>query len=175
VVLAAGAWTERLLVRNGLPAHGLRTKLIQYGLYEVDGPRPPAFVDEVSGLYGRPGDGETMLLGLPSKRWNVDPERVSPQRAAVASVQETAARVLPGMRLTRRIRVTASADAYLPQRRLALRPVLASALGPLPAGRLYTFTGGSGGAAKAALATSAVAAAELLAGVPAGRGLIHTG
>jgi hypothetical protein len=132
-------------------------------------------VDEVSGLYGRPGDGDAMLLGLPSRRWNVDPERVSPQRAAVTAVQETAARVLPAIRLTRRIRVTAAADAYLPQGRLALRPVLGSAAGPVPAGRIYTFTGGSGGAAKAALATSAVAAAELLAGTPVEHGLIHTG
>jgi len=164
VVLAAGTWTERLLVRNGLPAHGLRTKLIQYGLYQVDGPRPPAFVDDTSGLYGRPGDGDTMLLGLPSKRWNVDPERPSPQRAAAAAVQDAAARLLPAMRLVRRIRATAAADAYLPQGRLALRPVP----GPQANGRLYTFTGGSGGAAKAALATSAVAAAELLAGARAG-------
>jgi hypothetical protein len=52
-------------------------------------------------------------------------------------------------------RTFAAADCYHDPAGLALRPVTTGSA-------LYTFTGGSGGAAKAALATSRAAAAALL-------------
>ncbi|HEX8347249.1 MAG TPA: FAD-dependent oxidoreductase, partial [Actinoplanes sp.] len=70
VVLATGARTGDRLTAAGLPAAGLRTKLVQYGLYHADGPRPPAFVDDTSGLYGRAGADGLVLLGVPSDAWD---------------------------------------------------------------------------------------------------------
>src|SRR5207249_2398925 len=63
VVLAAGAWTPALLRSAGLPADGYRVKSIQYAVYRADGWRPPPFVDEVTGLYGRPTADGGLLLG----------------------------------------------------------------------------------------------------------------
>ncbi|HEU5269487.1 MAG TPA: FAD-binding oxidoreductase, partial [Jatrophihabitans sp.] len=54
LVLATGAWTPGLLAAAGLPANGLRTKLIRYTEFAAKGQLPPAFVDEPTGLYGRP-------------------------------------------------------------------------------------------------------------------------
>ncbi|MFF1724879.1 NAD(P)/FAD-dependent oxidoreductase [Streptomyces sviceus] len=161
VVLATGWRTGALLSRSGLDGtdqqpEPLRTKLIQYDLYDVTGPRPPCFVDETSGLYGRPDGAAGMLLGVPSDRWDTEAEqlRASPGQRFTAE-RRTAVR-LPELRLRRHRRTVVAADAYSASGLLELRST------PMPS--LYTFTGGSGGAAKSALAASAQAADQLLGG-----------
>jgi glycine/D-amino acid oxidase-like deaminating enzyme len=152
VVLAAGRWTGRLLAAAGLPDGGLRTKALQYGLHPAGGWAPPAFVDETTGLWGRPADGGTVLLGLPSSQWDVDPDRPEPDALAPARVARA---VLDrfGVRVGEPVRVVAAADGYADPPVLELRPVRPG---------LFTFAGGSGGAAKYALAASRAAATALL-------------
>ena len=154
VVLATGRWTPALLAAAGLPTGGLRTKAIQYGLHPAGGWTPPVFVDETSGLWGRPAADGTALLGVPSDRWDVDPDRPSPERELHQRAAAVAAERF-GVAVGEPVRVVAAADAYADPPLLALRPV------PGVPG-LHTFTGGSGGAAKYALAASRAAAAGLL-------------
>ena len=163
VVLATGPWTGRVLAAAGLPATGLRTKAIQYTVYTADGRIPPSFVDEHSGLYGRPAGPGQVLLGLPTQRWDVDPGG-DVREAGAREVAAVASRVLPRLRLIAPVRTVAAVDAYSPDRRLRLRAV------PGREG-LFTFTGGSGGAAKTVLAATASAATQLLgAAVPLSSG-----
>lgn len=161
VVVAAGPWTPRLLEASGLPDARLRTRHVQYLLHPGHIARLPAFVDEVSGLYGRPTDDGGMLLGLPSGRWDVPP-RTEPDRALAARSVVTARRrfavPLPPAAVGRTV---AAADCYADPPGLALRAVAGSGL--------FTFTGGSGGAAKTALAASRAAATALRQPLAAGR------
>ncbi|GAA2463984.1 FAD-dependent oxidoreductase [Winogradskya humida] len=184
VVLAAGAWTPRLLNGSGGPglsgpglsgpglsgpglsgpglsgpgvgssgsgAGALRTKRIQYTICLSGLPRIGSFVDETSGLYGRPLSPEIMLLGVPTTGWDVDPDRVGVDTTVIAVLRETV-RQRFGEAVTP-VRSVAAADCYTDPAGLILR-----AAGP----GLFTFTGGSGGAAKAVLAASRQAAAALL-------------
>ena len=151
VVVAAGAWSGRLL-----GATGLRTKKIQYSVYAHRVAGLGAFVDETTGLYGRPGAGGTLLLGLPADEWDVDPAEVRADPALAARVSATARQRLGGTPGPA-VRTVASVDCYT-DGGLALRPV---------AGGLFSFTGGSGGAAKTALAASRHAADTLLDLCPA--------
>lgn len=153
-VVAAGAWTPALLTASGLPASGLRTKQIQYTRFTVDLPGFGAFVDETTGLYGRPAGPGTFLFGLPCDNWNESPEALALDRALVTRVAR---------RVRRQFGVdpvvgdsTASLDCYVDEGGLRLRPAGAT-------GHIYTFTGGSGGAAKTALAASRRAALALRA------------
>lgn len=153
VVLATGRWTPRVLTAAGLPSP-FRTKAVQYGLHPVAGWTPQPFVDETTGLWGRPYGAGTVLLGVPADRWDLDPDRPEPDPELVArSVR--AARERFGVDVGAPVRVVAGADAYGDPPVLALRPV------PGRPG-LHTFTGGSGGAAKYALAASRAAATALL-------------
>lgn len=158
VVLATGAWTPAVLAAAGLPTGGLRTKQIQYSL--VDGPAAlcglPVFIDDTSGLYGRPHEHGRLLLGLPCDRWDVDPGATRPDHELAGLVLATAAARLglPPAAGTAQT-VVAGFDCYHPTPGLALRPAGAPGV--------HTFTGGSGGAAKSALVTSADAMAALLA------------
>lgn len=151
-VVAAGAWTPALLTVSGLPASGLRTKQIQYTRFTVDLPGFGTFVDETTGLYGRPAGTGSFLFGLPCDSWNESPETLALDRALVARVAR---------RVRRQFGVdpvagdsTASLDCYVDEGGLRLRPTN-------DAERVYTFTGGSGGAAKTALAASRQAALTL--------------
>jgi glycine/D-amino acid oxidase-like deaminating enzyme len=163
VVVAAGAWSARLLAVAGMPPGGLRTKRIQYSVHAGCPAGLGAFVDETSGLYGRPtGDGG-MLVGLPSDEWDVDPGACAPDRAL-------ADRVAGGVRTrfatpagaAAAVQTVASFDCYADPPGLALRPAAAGSA-------LFSFTGGSGGAAKTVLAASRRAAHDLfrLCGRPA--------
>jgi glycine/D-amino acid oxidase-like deaminating enzyme len=160
LVLAAGAGTPALLTAAGLPAGGLRTKLVRYTEFAVAGRRPPPFVDEPTGLYGRPAGDGGLLLGLPTTAWDLPADGSSDQLAGgpaeEAAIRDCAASRLAGLRLGEVHRHGAALDCYSPDGRLALRR---------PAAELavFTFTGGSGGAAKTALAASADAAEQLLA------------
>ncbi|MGH3646389.1 MAG: NAD(P)/FAD-dependent oxidoreductase [Micromonosporaceae bacterium] len=157
VVLATGRWTPRLLAASELPVPPYRTKTIAFAWYVATGAPPYCFVDETTGLYGRPGPDRQLALGLRSTDWDVDPDRPPADAALHHRAVELARHRFPGMRLEPRPRVVTAADCYTEPAGLALRPVLDDAA------PLYTFTGGSGGAVKTALAASAVAARDLLA------------
>jgi glycine/D-amino acid oxidase-like deaminating enzyme len=150
VVVAAGAWTPRLV--GGEP---LRSKQIQYGLYRLPIPCPVSFVDDRTGLYGRPAGDGAFLLGLDCDRWDVDPDGVTPDHDLASRVLDTARRrfgVTEGAGTADR--VVASFDCYRSPAGLRLVRV---------GDGVFTFTGGSGGAAKTVLAASRRAAEELVA------------
>jgi len=154
LVLATGAWTPALLRAHGWDGAGLRTKAIQYTIFGIDGRPPGTFVDEVTGLYGKPvSTGQ--LLGLPTQAWDVDPDGPELDLTLSQAVFELAQRRFPGLRLVAGAQPVAALDCYSSDSLLALRPV------PDTGDQLFTFTGGSGGAAKTALAASTRAAIEL--------------
>ncbi len=162
VVLAVGAWTPALLRASGLPADGYRTRSIQYTVYDAGPVRPPAFTDEETGLYGLPTAHGGLLLGVPTRDWDVPPGTASvtlsrPDQAASRPDQAArlAAGCFPRLKLGDARRRVGAADCYCDPPVLALRRVS----GPAP--RLFTFTGGSGGCAKSALAASQQAAGQL--------------
>jgi len=156
VVVAAGAWTPALLAASGLADGGLRTRQIQYAVYRAGPARFGAFVDDLTGLYGRPDGDRLLLLGLPSDRWDVDPAGVRPDPGLVERVADLARRRLGDPPAGGRpIRTVASCDCYHDPPGLVLRPAVCGA-------PVFTFTGGSGGAAKTVLAASRAAAAALL-------------
>jgi glycine/D-amino acid oxidase-like deaminating enzyme len=162
VVLAAGAWTPGLLRASGLPADGYRTKLNQHSVWAVGGYCPPAFCDEEAGLYGKPAAGGGLLLGVPTTAWDVPPGRSPADPRWHERALELATRLFPRLRPGPvRARVT-GVDCYTDPPVLSLRPVQTAGPG------VFTFTGGSGGAAKTALAASAVAAAALTGSGPFG-------
>ncbi|MFG1804752.1 NAD(P)/FAD-dependent oxidoreductase [Micromonospora carbonacea] len=152
VVVAAGAWTPGLLRAAGLSTC-LRTKHIQYAHHAVRRADLPSFVDETSGLYGRPAGPGHLLLGLPSSRWDVDPAAPAPDAELAARARAVAALRLPGLDPRPVGPPVSAADCYSEPPGLALRAV---------SGTVHTFTGGSGGAAKTALAASRRAASALL-------------
>jgi glycine/D-amino acid oxidase-like deaminating enzyme len=155
VVLAAGAWTPGLLRANGLPAGGYRTKSIQYIVYSSAGWCPGSFADEATGLYGKPTADGGLLLGVPTTGWHAPPGRPAADPQWDEQALALATRLFPRLRLgPARTRVCA-ADCYCDPPVLSLRPVQAAAPG------LFTFTGGSGSAAKTVLAASTQAAAAL--------------
>lgn len=157
LVLAAGAWTPALLRAAGWDSAGLSTKAIQYTVFGVDGWQPGAFVDEVSGLYGKAAKNG-MLVGLPTQAWNIDPDAPPPDPALSQQVFELACSRFPRLRLQAGAQPVVAPDCYSADSLLALRPVAGTG------GQVFTFTGGSGGAAKLALAASARAAGQLAEG-----------
>jgi len=159
VVLAVGRWTPALLTRSGLPADPYRTKLIQYGIYGAEGMDLPTFVDETTGLYGRAAHDGHVLLGVPTDQWDVDPDRPPPDLEGQARAKDLASARFPTLRVGALEQFVTSADAYTPTPGLALRRVLAGG------SRLFTFTGGSGGAAKTSLAASHRAVQQLRSAV----------
>ncbi|MFK4089851.1 FAD-dependent oxidoreductase [Kribbella sp. NPDC020789] len=156
VVVAAGSWTPAFLAENQLAA-ATRTKAIQIAIHRVAGDLPTMFVDETSDLYGRPTADGRLLLGVDTQRWSVPPGSSAPIPDLAAQAVRIAAERLPHLELSAPDHVVSTADCY------ADPPVLT--LWPVPGGthRLYTFTGGSGGSVKTALAASRAAAGELLA------------
>jgi glycine/D-amino acid oxidase-like deaminating enzyme len=156
VVVAAGGWTPQLLASSGLTQSGLRTKHIQYTLCAAHMPGTSAFVDDTSGLYGRPALGNTLLVGLSGDLWGIPPGVVAPDHELAARMLGLARRRL-GVTVDDRapVHTVAAVDCYHEPSGLALRRVV-------PHTELFTFTGGSGGAAKTALAASRAAAAALL-------------
>lgn len=157
VVAATGAWTPALLRANGWDSAGLRTKAIQYTVFGIEGWQPGTFVDEVTGLYGKPV-GAGQLLGLPTQVWDGEPDGAQVDAELSQAVFGLAQSRFPALRLTAGAEPVVALDCYSENSRLALRPV------PDTGNRLYTFTGGSGGAVKTALAASAQAAIQLAGG-----------
>lgn len=156
VVVAAGAWTPRLLAGSGLDGQGLRTKQIQYSLVTARLSGLGTFVDGVSGFYGRPAGDGSFLLGLPADRWDIDPDAIEPDLALADEVLACAGRMLSApVTALRPPRVVSAFDCYHQPPVLALRRCA-------PDSALFTFTGGSGGAAKSILAASRAAAHSLM-------------
>jgi glycine/D-amino acid oxidase-like deaminating enzyme len=156
VVLATGPWTPALLRASELPAGSeYRTKSIQFAVWEVGDFRPPHFVDHLTGLYGRPVGDHELLLGLPTDEWDVDPDRPETTAGLADRAAEQARSRFPRLRLGRTVRHVGATDCYTTDPILDLRPVLNGEH------RLFTFSGGSGGAAKTVLAASRLAAGEL--------------
>jgi glycine/D-amino acid oxidase-like deaminating enzyme len=156
VVVAAGQWTGTLLGDSGHPAQRYRTKSIQYSIYRTGDWQPPIFVDETSGLYGRPTADGGLLLGLPVDLWDVEPDRP----VVTPIVHDEAVRLarlrFPGLDLGPATSRVGSADCYADRPILSLRPVIDSDQ------RLFTFTGGAGGSVKTVLAASHRAAIQLV-------------
>ncbi|CCK28606.1 FAD dependent oxidoreductase [Streptomyces davaonensis JCM 4913] len=161
VVVAAGAWTPHLLLDRDPAADGFRTKAIQYVRCPVAPPGLGAFTDETSGLYGRPLADGGFLLGVPTQRWGVDPDGVGVDPSLIGTLLDVVAERL-GLTLNPSgLEGFGSADCYHREPGLALRDLER-------ASPVYTFTGGSGGAAKTVLAASRTAAARLLDRVATG-------
>lgn len=159
LVLAAGAWTPALLRASGWDSAGLSTKAIQYTVFAVDDWQPGTFVDEVTGLYGKTAE-RGMLVGLPTQAWDIDPDSPPSDPALSQKVFELAGSRFHRLRLQAGAQPVVAPDCYSDDSVLALRPV------PGTGDRVFTFTGGSGGAAKLALAASARAAGQLAGGGP---------
>jgi glycine/D-amino acid oxidase-like deaminating enzyme len=156
VVIATGAWTPALLAASGLDTGGFATKQIQYAVYATRPDGICAFVDDETGLYGRPFGERGFLLGLPCDRWHVDPARLELDAGLVSRTAEVARKMFGWPSVDDRpLRTVVSSDCYHDQSGLALRPVV-------PRTSVFTFTGGSGGAAKTVLAASRQAANVLL-------------
>jgi hypothetical protein len=158
VVVAAGSWTPALLRSWHLPADGYRVQSIQYGLYLTGRWRPPTFIDEVISLFGRPAPGGSLLLGRPTGQWGVDPDRPPTTPSLHAGAARLVSARFPRLRIGPAWKVVGSADCYGETPTLALRRVVESGH------RLFTFTGGAGGAAKTALAATRHAAERILSG-----------
>src|SRR5262249_26981764 len=121
VVLAAGAWTPRLLADSDLPDKSLRTKQIQYSVCYAGLPDLWSFVDDSTGLYGRWMRPGAFLLGLPSDRWDVDPDKVTRDNALAGRVVRQAESTF-GVRV-RAVRTVASFDCCSEPAGLALHSV----------------------------------------------------
>jgi glycine/D-amino acid oxidase-like deaminating enzyme len=153
VVVAAGAWTPKLLDTFGLPHSEYRTKAIRYAIHPVAEACPAEFVDECTGLFGRPTAEGGLLLGLPTTDWDVDPDSPAPVLPEAAA--ELARARFPALGVGRATARVSSTDCYADHHMLSLRPVFGTDH------RLFTFTGGAGGSAKTALAASLRAASQL--------------
>ncbi|MEZ0089552.1 NAD(P)/FAD-dependent oxidoreductase [Streptacidiphilus sp. EB129] len=158
VILATGAWTPQLLEASNLPEAALRTKVIQYTVCTLRLPGLGVFVDETTGMYGRPLDADTFLLGLPGNQWGIDPDTVSVDSALAERVVACGRSRFSGEAAARitAVRSVTAFDCYHDDPGLALRPVG-------DGNTLFTFTGGGGGAAKTAFVASRQAADALLA------------
>jgi glycine/D-amino acid oxidase-like deaminating enzyme len=155
VVLAAGAWTVPMLRQYRYPASGLRTKRIQYTVHRASGAPTTTFVDDLTDLFGKPTpDG--VLLGLPTDAWDVAPAGGTPDLELSRAAAELAARRLPGLRLHSAATPVTAVDCYAEDGTLSLRPVEGTD------DRLFSFTGGTGSAAKTVLAASRRAANQLV-------------
>jgi glycine/D-amino acid oxidase-like deaminating enzyme len=157
VVLALGAWTGSFLRANGVAAAGYRTKSIQYAVHRVGRWRPPHFVDELTGLFGRPTADGGLLLGLPTRLWDLDPDQPLVTPALLHEAARCARHRFPKLRLGPAVKLVGSTDCYATDSPLlALRPVAEVQH------RLFTFSGGAGGSVKTALAASHRAAIQLV-------------
>jgi glycine/D-amino acid oxidase-like deaminating enzyme len=156
VILATGAWTPSVLLASGLPSGGLRTKAIQCATYGVRGRLPMPFGDETSGLYGTPTAGGHLTLGMPTGEWDVPPGPRAPCKALHTKAARIARARMPWLQLGGALAMVNATDCFSDP------PVLALRAAADEHGAIWTFTGGSGGSVKTALAASREAAEELL-------------
>lgn len=155
VVLAVGAWTPAVLSANGLPPGTYRTKSIRNIVYSTGDWRPPPFVDDINGLYGKPTADGDLMLGMPTTEWDVPAGRPPETPAWHERAVQLATSCFPRLRLGVERSRMSGADCYCDPPILSLREVTDASAGPL------TFTGGSGGSIKTVLAASERAATQL--------------
>jgi glycine/D-amino acid oxidase-like deaminating enzyme len=156
VVLATGAWTPRLLARSGFPDSGMRTKQIQYTVCPAILGDLGSFGDARTGLYGRPA-AAGFLLGMHCDRWDIDPDDVSADLENLDKLgAEAKVRLGIDEAIVRSGHTVVSFDCFSADPGLRLRTVTPG---------LFTFTGGSGAAAKTVLAASRTAASKVRAHV----------
>ena len=158
LVLAAGAWTPRLLHDLGYPAQAYRTRSIQFSSYDTGPWRPAAFADDRTGLYGKPLPGGGLTLGVPVGEWGAPAGSADVIPALHQRASRMAGECFPGLRLGPVRGRTSAVDCF------ADPPVLSLRAAPGADGSLLTFTGGSGGCVKTVLAASQRAALQISAG-----------
>lgn len=121
VILAAGAWSARLVQSLGLELP-VRSKTIQIHFLkrpdEAEG--HPAFLDDTTDVYSRPDQFGTSLVGLPVDEWDIDPDRPVPADDAVR-LRQAAAQRLPWSADAMVAGGRRSFDGYTPDGRGVLR------------------------------------------------------
>ncbi|HEU0090078.1 MAG TPA: FAD-dependent oxidoreductase [Pseudonocardiaceae bacterium] len=156
VVLAAGAWSHDLLTALGLAAP-LRTKRIQYNFFLASAaPRHPAFIDDTTGIYGRPHEPGTSLIGMALDEWDVPVQPAAANPATSAAIHDAALQRVPWLTGARATGGVSGFDAYTPDGH-ALLEFHDQVEG------LFVATGGNGGGFKMALGIGRRVAAALTA------------
>ncbi len=140
-VLAAGAWTKRLLEATGfpLPLAPYRTQAAVLGLRDGAPADLPSFHDLDEDVYVRPEENGRVLAGDGTERVEADPETFVPtgDPAFVAHLASTFEHRLPGWEEVRLVRAWAGVCVSTPDR----RPLI----GPIPgAPGLHTLVGFNG-------------------------------
>ncbi len=141
VVLAAGAWTKRLLTRLGLPAP-LAPYRVQAALLRPPRPDPrlfPSVHDIDTDVYARPEANGRILAGDGTELNEIDPETFRPggDESFVAHLAESFQTRFPGWADAELIRAWAGVVVSTPDRRALVGPVSA-------APGLYLMTGFNG-------------------------------
>jgi glycine/D-amino acid oxidase-like deaminating enzyme len=114
VVVAAGAWSRDLLTGLGL-AVPLRSKRIQYNFFQGSGaPGHPAFIDDTTGVYGRPHEPGTSLIGMALDEWDISlgPTAVNPLTSA--AIHDAAIQRAPWLKEATVAGGVSGFDAYTP-------------------------------------------------------------
>lgn len=75
VVVAAGAWSGKILDTIGINLP-IRSKVIQIHFFDEIGQKDhPIFIDDSTGLYGRPDNLGISLVGYPVDKYDIDPDK----------------------------------------------------------------------------------------------------
>ncbi len=140
-VVAAGAWSKRLLASVGRPVP-LAPYRTQAALVRPPSPAPvalPSVHDLDLDVYARPEDGGRILAGDGTERVECDPEtfRASGDEAFVAHLAESFARRFPGWKDAELVRAWAGVCTATPDR----RPLIGALRG---GDGLYCITGFNG-------------------------------
>jgi sarcosine oxidase, subunit beta len=155
-VIAAGAWSKRVLAASGfpLPLAPYRTQAVVLRPQEAVGDLVPSFDDLDTDVYARPEEHGRILAGDGTGKVEVDPEGYVPtgDEAFVERVAESFVDRLPGWSEASVVRAWAGVCVSTPDR----RPLVGAVPG---APGLYTITGFNGfGVMRAAGAAQRLAA-----------------
>lgn len=152
VVLASGAWSKELL--ETVPSKDqdrIRTKAIQLQTLHRDDSSSghPIILDHDSQFYARPNGIETSFVGLPTQRWDLDPDETYEVDPMLRDqVYQSARQFYPWRRRFDRYgEERIGIDAYTEEGRGIFRP-------SRDVEGLFLLTGGSGGGFKVAPAVA---------------------
>ncbi|HTT73240.1 MAG TPA: FAD-binding oxidoreductase [Thermoplasmata archaeon] len=141
IVVAAGAWSKRLLAELGhaLPLVPYRTQAAVLRPSVAVGAAHPSLHDLDADVYARPESGGRILAGDGTEHVEADPDRFPPggDAAFVAHVAETFAATVPGWADAELVRAWAGVCTATPDRRPVVGPVDADA-------ELYVVAGFNG-------------------------------
>lgn len=166
VVVALGAWTPGFLKSSRITAAPILIRRVRYYLFGSANLPMAHFMVDPLGVFGRPAERGTWLIGRSTNEWLDEPDTqcgcgpmsTIPCDACVETVNDCTATLtaaFPRSAPSGLLAVVNGVDSY---RR---RPGLSMRHTGLP--NVYTYCGGSGLAAKSALAASRLAVGELLA------------